>query len=128
MAIPSHHITMTKRTSDHLSIYAVELSAILVVMKWVENMVARKIVVCSDSVSSILSIKYRTAKTHQEILLKTSRLKQQGREITLMWVQAHLGIQGNEQADKVAKEAVKKEEVEMKIKSRGKKFNMEGNK
>ena len=80
----------------------------------------RKITICSDSVSSLLSIKNRTAKTHQDILyeklLKTSRLTQQGREITFMWVPAHLGIQGNEKADKSAKEAVKKEEVEMKVK------------
>ena len=80
----------------------------------------KKIVLCSDSVSSILSIKNRTVKTHQEILyeilVNTSRLIQQGREITFMWVPAHSGIQGNEKADKIAKEAGKKEEMEMKVK------------
>jgi len=49
---------------------------------------------------------------HQEILyeiqLKISSLTQQGREIVFMWVPAHLGIKGNEKADKTAKEAVKK--------------------
>ena len=57
---------------------------------------------------------------HQEILyeiqLKISSLTQQGREIVFMWVPAHLGIKGNEKADKTAKEAVKKEEVEIKVK------------
>ena len=60
VVIPSHHITV-KRTSDHLSIYAVELCTILLAIEWVEDMVDRKIVISSDSVSSVLS------KTHQEI-------------------------------------------------------------
>ena len=85
VVIPSHHITVPKRTSDYLSISAVELCAILLAIEWVEDMVDGKIVICSDSVSSVLSIKNRTVKTHQEtlyeILLKTSRLIQQGREI-----------------------------------------------
>ena len=32
-----------------------------------------------------------------------------------MWVPVHLGIQGNEKGEKTAKEALKKEEVEMKV-------------
>ena len=66
--------------------------------------------------NSILSIKNGTVKTHQEILyemqLKTSRLTLQGREIVFMWVPAHVGIKGNEKADKAANE----EEVDMKVK------------
>ena len=99
VVIPSHHTTISKRPSDHLSTYVVELCAVLPAIEWMEDKVDKKIVICSDSVSSILSIKNRTVKTHQEILyeilVKTSRLIQQGKEITFMWVPAHSGIQGN---------------------------------
>ena len=55
MVVPSQQITKSKRTSDHLSIYAVELCAIAI--EWVEDKTDRKIAICSDSFSALLSIK-----------------------------------------------------------------------
>ena len=64
-----------------------------------------------------MSIKSGACKLHEdiifEILLTNTRLFSQGKEITCMWVPAHVGVVGNEKADKLAKEATAKEQVEI---------------
>lgn len=118
--IPSHQMGFNRRTTDYLSVYAVELVAILLALKWAEDMRESKILICSDSVSSLSSIKSGTSKYHHdlvyEILFTYSRITRLGKDVVLMWVPAHSGIPGNEKADKVAKEAVMKEQVERNIK------------
>ncbi len=77
-------------------------------------------VICSDSVSALMTIKSGVTRNHQEllyeILFTNSRISKQGKNLTYMWVPAHVGIQGNEKVDRRAKEATKKEHVDIKIK------------
>ena len=77
-----------------------ELCAILLAIEWMEGVRNRRIVICSDSFSSLLSIKNGTAKTHQQILyeiqLKISRLTLQGREIVFMRVWKEINKQWNQ--------------------------------
>ena len=118
--IPRYQIGISKRTSDWVSVYAVELVAIILALEWAEGIQDRKILICSDSVSSMSSIKSGACKVHHDIiykiLLTNTRLFSLGKEITFMWVPAHVGIVGNEKADKLAKEATAKEQVELSIK------------
>ena len=41
-----------------------------------------------------------------------SKLQEKGREVTLVWVPAHVGIPGNEQADALVKAATTKDATE----------------
>jgi ribonuclease HI len=41
-------------------------------------------------------------------MAKASELVQKGIEVTLQWVPSHIGIEGNEKADKAAKKAANK--------------------
>ncbi len=101
-----------------MSVYAVELCAVLLALEWVEEVEASKILICSDSVSALSSIKSGSARNHQdlvyEILFTNSRLARQGGNIVFMWVPAHSGVPGL--LDKLAKEAVRRENVEINIK------------
>ncbi len=36
--IPRHHVGVNKRTSDSLSVYTVELYAILIALEWMNNL------------------------------------------------------------------------------------------
>ena len=47
-----------------MSVYAVELVAIILALEWAEGIQDRKILICSDSVSSMLSIKSGACKDY----------------------------------------------------------------
>jgi ribonuclease HI len=61
-------IESSKRTSDFLHVFTIELYAILMAIKWTEQLVNQKVLICSDSVSAITSIGVGTAKSHQDLM------------------------------------------------------------
>ncbi len=127
IVVPRQMSEMSRRTSDHLSVYAVELFAILMALEWIECTKSNRTLICSDSVSVLQSLKTGMVKNHQELLYDVmsiySRIKNKGDEVILMWVPAHMGIIGNEKVDKIAKKALQKESIKAVIslsKSEGK--------
>lgn len=55
MTLPTHKIEISKRTSDYLSIYAVEMCAIMIAVQWIVENGNQDFIVCSDSVSALMS-------------------------------------------------------------------------
>jgi len=53
MVVLIYNSTISRRTSDHLSVYAVEFCAILLAIEWMESVRDRKTVICSNSFSSL---------------------------------------------------------------------------
>ncbi len=87
-------------------------------MQWVEQIKPNRIVICSDSSSALKSIK--STKTDREDLLveiytSLYRLKVEGIIVYFCWVPAHIGMVGNETAHKLAKKALKKNLVDVKV-------------
>jgi len=101
-------------------VYAVELYAIKMALEWIEENKIKKALIGSDSVSALYSLMVGISNSHQDllysILIIYTRIREKGCEIQLIWIPAHIGIAGNERVDKLAKQAVKRENIEENIK------------
>ncbi len=60
-SIPSLNISVNRRTSDNLSIYTVEMMAIATALQWIEETQIKKVIICTDSCSSLTSLKSFTS-------------------------------------------------------------------
>ncbi len=59
---------VNKRTSNSLSVYTVEVYAVLIALEWIEHSRWDNVVICSDSVSALMSIKSGVTRNHKELL------------------------------------------------------------
>ena len=109
------------RTSEHRIIYAesgpagriacsyrAEMRAISEALRWLvdnPNEMGR-ILICSDSLSALHRLKGLPGNDPIETDARKilSYLKRVGKVVRFMWVKAHMGLWGNEEADKRAKE------------------------
>jgi len=98
-----------------------ELVAILMALNHVNGMGRRepKIVVFSDSMSALqcISNDHHNAREDvvREIQAVTHQLIIQGTDVTFHWVPAHIGVTGNELADRAAKEAAEGGELSVRV-------------
>uniref|UniRef100_A0A3Q3AL86 Reverse transcriptase domain-containing protein n=1 Tax=Kryptolebias marmoratus TaxID=37003 RepID=A0A3Q3AL86_KRYMA len=118
--IPDLNIMKNKRINDKLTVYTGELMAILMALEWVEESREEKVVICSDSSSAIISIQEAQSESRQDIIMEIMhvifRVKNYGSEVRLIWIPAHIGVVGNELADRFAKSAAKKPNMELNVK------------
>ena len=95
------------RPRDHCSVYTAELQA----LKQVYQSKEKKFMIFSDSLSALQVLKnfkidHPLLIQIQELLHKINANK---KETVFMWVPGHIGIRGNETADRAAKEALNTE-------------------
>uniref|UniRef100_A0A3Q3BE46 Reverse transcriptase domain-containing protein n=1 Tax=Kryptolebias marmoratus TaxID=37003 RepID=A0A3Q3BE46_KRYMA len=109
--VPEFNIKIGKRITDGTSVYTGEMLAILLALQWVEEIKPLKTIICSDSSSALLSIKNNQTDSRMDILLEIYhtlfRIQNMGMMVIFVWVPAHIGVDGNEKADKMAKRAIK---------------------
>src|SRR5436190_5870140 len=106
-AVVTFNNCYTFRLPDHSTIYSAELTAIDKALN-VTHSGSGKLVICTDSLSSILAIQNMYPKHPIIRNIRTSlyNLQIQGTKVVLMWVPGHVGIGGNEIADRAAKESL----------------------
>lgn len=108
-AIVTNNKTYRFRLHDTLSIYTCEAIAIFQSLQIIRNnRIETKHVIFSDSKSALLAI---TNTNNSNLLIKEIRelitwLITNNYTIELVWIPSHQGIQGNEEADKEAKNAI----------------------
>ncbi|XP_043243586.1 uncharacterized protein LOC122392598 [Amphibalanus amphitrite] len=107
-AVYSEVYQKSYRVHDHHSIFTAELSGILAALKHVTTSTIEKAVICTDSASAIMAIKTRRPEPNRLVHNIKKQLYKlgEGKDIKLLWIPGHLGIPGNEAADKLAKDAL----------------------
>ena len=117
--IPSFKKFIFKRT-DTMSICRAEQTAIVIALSWLCDYRPLHSVIFTDSYSTLQLLKqsvFKAQGTIQEILLNTMSLQVIGCNVTFCWIPAHCDIQGNEIADILAKRALKRSIIDIKIKT-----------
>ena len=116
--IPKFNIGIKNRTSNHLSVYAVEMMGIILALQWVEDSSQYKVTIATDSISTLTSVQSGNS-CRQDLLLEISnqiyRLHNKGVDVSFLWVPAHVGVEGNEEADILAKQALKSNTINIEI-------------
>lgn len=108
----SEHRTFRFRTSSEASIFTCEAMAILLALRIASDSPHHIVSIFSDSKSVLRALlpSKKNRKKAPSLILKIlqilEELKHKGRDVSLIWIPAHLNITGNEQADCAAKEAV----------------------
>jgi ribonuclease HI len=108
------------RLSNYCSNNQAEQIAILKALDLILEMKTatyKEIVIYSDSKTSLDCIKKQTNHGFiiEQIRNKIRQLTEQQWKIYFKWVKAHIGIEGNEKADKLAKEAAKDENINRQV-------------
>ncbi|XP_071044132.1 uncharacterized protein [Parasteatoda tepidariorum] len=101
------------RLSNNCSVYKAEMMAINTALQWLANNQYPNATIYSDSLSSLQALK--NPKPDSELVENTKQIWKNN--ILLGWVKAHIGIEGNEEADRVAKNAISLGNVDIEVPS-----------
>lgn len=107
--VPELRISKGFRLPDHVSVFTCELTAILMALFWVEDFRPNRATIFTDSLSSLqamINVGRHSKKLIFEILRMCTLLYNSGTAINFIWIPSHVGISGNEMADRAAKEAL----------------------
>ena len=112
-------VSIGNRITDNTSIYAGELTALLLALRWIEDNVQLKVkpvVILTDSLSFLHSIQSGQSTARPNLLKQLlATLNSTHINITFCWVPSHLGIQSNSAADHYAALAITAYTVELDI-------------
>ena len=118
LIVPFFKYSRGFRLTTGLSIFSAELIAIYMALEWIDDVKPRDVVIFSDCKSAVTSL----AKFDHDnkIIFDIQRLymslHSQGIKVEIVWIPGHVGICGNDWADKKKKKAVEKEKVDISVK------------
>ena len=119
--IPAYSISAEMKLSDHTAIITAELTAIKAALQFITtaNISNKTVVILTDSLSAARAIAesgnsiYRSTET--DIMDLAADLAQHHIDVNIMWIPSHTGLQGNETADRLARRAAEKNNIDITI-------------
>jgi len=108
IAIIKNNLQTSFKLPSTCSIYTAEALAILIAIKYINKKVNQKYIILSDSLSSLISVKnkFNPSDIAIHIQNRLEEAKEKNNNIIIIWIPGHIGIIGNEMADKQAKLAI----------------------
>ena len=98
---------LLKHLPNESSIYSAEVIAIDLAMNIIANHKSSKFIIYSDSKSVLQALQSKDSSTPLITrLLDKMNILSKNNSIILTWISSHIGMQGNEMADKAAKKAL----------------------
>ena len=92
----------------HTSIFTAEAVALKLAVQYIQRHPSNRTVIYSDSLSCLQALQNRNLNHPiiRDIIQMLTYLKEVGSIIEFCWIPGHIGIKGNEKADKIAKEVI----------------------
>ncbi|GBN09130.1 putative RNA-directed DNA polymerase from transposon BS, partial [Araneus ventricosus] len=107
-AVVFPNTTLSFKLHSSCSVFTAEIAAVLLALEQISDFLERKFIIYTDSLSVLESLKSFYIHSHHHplvlnILHLLNKLASRDFNILLCWVPSHVGIVGNEEADKAAK-------------------------
>ncbi|GBN18696.1 hypothetical protein AVEN_230182-1 [Araneus ventricosus] len=107
-AVVFPHKTLSFKLHSSCSVFTAEIAAVLLALENISDCMERKFIIYTDSLSVLESLKSFSIHSHHHplvlnVLHLLNKLASRDFNILLCWVPSHVGIVGNEEADKAAK-------------------------
>ena len=108
--VPYFSIKQSKGLSNNTSNYRAELAAISIALEWIKQLnIHTDVVIFTDCLSALISLQSPNDNFATDILYNYTELLYKGTQVHMEWIPSHCGINGNEMADHLAKQALQDE-------------------
>lgn len=116
--VPSRNVHEAARLTNNVTIYAAEMTAIILALRWLQTQVIHQpVALFSDSLSSLESLKSRRSQSRPNLLNELQETIHNARaDITFVWIPGHSGLRHNDEVDALAKAATSHRSVDKDIK------------
>jgi len=113
---PELYIEQSARTNDNITIFAAELAAIKLSLLWAIDNTDQDVSIFSDSYSSLQALASGNSTSRPNLLSDVIELVSRfNKNITFIWIPSHVGIKGNETADKLANLATANSNIDVDV-------------